>query len=164
MALSDYLTQEKNALTTLLTTEYPTENLREQLLTRLYFINSLLGENSGGGGSTAPSFSITAQNFGANNAGVYKSTAGSLFSLYIKNINAATRYFLIIDKATTPVNGDTPLHSFTVPANGLLFVDTSLLGSNGISCTTGIAWAFSTTEAIVTLASASDLSSFAGIQ
>lgn len=51
MALSDNLTAEKAALIALLEAEYPDQNLRDQLLDRLFLVRSLLGELAGVGGS-----------------------------------------------------------------------------------------------------------------
>ncbi|MCA6430301.1 MAG: hypothetical protein IM613_12780 [Cytophagales bacterium] len=50
MALTDNLTAEKQALTTLLESEYTQQNLRDSLLERLYYVRFLLGELGGGGG------------------------------------------------------------------------------------------------------------------
>lgn len=55
MALSDNLLTEKESLTTLLETEYNQQNLRGELLQRLFFVRFLLGElvGSGGGGDAS---------------------------------------------------------------------------------------------------------------
>lgn len=54
MALADNLTAEKASLIALLESEYTQQNLRDQLLERLYYVRFLLGElGGGGGGSTA---------------------------------------------------------------------------------------------------------------
>ena len=51
MALTDNLTTEKAALIALLESEYTEQNLRDQLLKRLYYVRFLLGDLGGGGGA-----------------------------------------------------------------------------------------------------------------
>jgi hypothetical protein len=61
MALADNLLEQKIALTALLEAEYSDQNLRGQLLERLFYIRFLLGElvGSGEGGGITPSTSTT---------------------------------------------------------------------------------------------------------
>ena len=57
MALADNLTAEKEALTALLESEYTAQNLRDNLLERLYYVRFLLGELSG---STITNYALEA--------------------------------------------------------------------------------------------------------
>jgi hypothetical protein len=62
MTLTDNLTTEKVALTALLEAEYSNQNLRGDLLERLFFIRFLLGEfvgSEGGISGTLPPFAAT---------------------------------------------------------------------------------------------------------
>ena len=96
------------------------------------------------------------QNLGANATLNVKATPGSVKSIYCHNLNASARYIQIHKTATTPAGGAVPELSFLVPANGVVLIDGSYLGENGYYCTTGIAFAFSTTEATYTAGAAAD--------
>lgn len=97
-------------------------------------------------------------NFGAaaNAKKSIKGTAGNLFSIYGHNTNAAIRYVQIHNLAAAPAGGETPLLSFLCPATGVVYIDRALLSDAGIRCGTGIAIAFSTTEATYTAATAGE--------
>lgn len=58
MALADNLTAEKEALIALLESEYTAQNLRDNLLERLYYVRFLLGELSSTSGSTITNYAL----------------------------------------------------------------------------------------------------------
>lgn len=98
---------------------------------------------------------------GTASLGNIKNTPGQIFSISCTNLNATTRYLLLIDKASNPVNGDTPIRSYPVKADGELLV----LGSNvfgsieagiGLFFSNGISWGFSSTPLALTAATATD--------
>ena len=101
-------------------------------------------------------------NFGASNQAVLKASAGAVFKVYCYNKNAATRFFQIHDKATAPINTDIPIESVPIAANTALILDSTFWGATGRVCSAGVAWAFSSTEATLTLATAADQSSSVG--
>ena len=82
--------------------------------------------------------------------------------IYCYNKNAATRFFQIHNKATDPVNTEVPVESFPVAANSALIIDSTFWGASGRTCSTGVSWAFSTTEATLTLGAAADQTSSVG--
>lgn len=90
------------------------------------------------------------------NAGVIKSAAGRVLSVYCENENTAKRYLLLLNQTTTPVNGQVPVRAYGIPPNGAIVLDVVYFGVNGLSFATGIAWAFSSTKNTVTLATASE--------
>lgn len=94
------------------------------------------------------------QNLGANATLNVKSTAGSIKSIYCHNLASSPAYIQIHKTATTPTGGVTPALSFLVPANGITLIDGQYLGENGYFCTTGIAFAYSTTEITYTAGTA----------
>lgn len=111
-----------------------------------------------------PAFALSAINLGAANAGVLKASAGAVYSLKVTNKNAAVRYFQIVNKATTPTNADALLivDVVAIPANATVIIDSTYFGAMGLLCSTGVAWAFSSTDTTVTLATASDVISTVG--
>jgi hypothetical protein len=117
---------------------------------------------SGGGSSSIPSFTNSPTNFGAANQAVLKASASAVYKIYCYNKNASTRFFQIHNKATAPVNTDVPIESFPVAANSALIIDSTFFGSGGRTCSAGISWAFSSTEATLTLATAGDQTSSVG--
>lgn len=99
--------------------------------------------------------------FGALAVDTAKAAPGVVKSIYVSNMNAAVRYFQLHNKATDPVNTDVPLFSFPVPAGTATNPGTLILGQDfftaiGTDFTTGVAWAVSSTNATLTLATASD--------
>lgn len=111
-------------------------------------------------------FTWSPVNFGAANAGVIKPAGGLVKALQLENINAALRFFLIVNKATTPVGGGADdsliVRYFSVPSNNTLYIDQEFLGSIGIDCSAGIAWAFSTSRNAIVLGVATDIFSTVG--
>ena len=85
MALSDYLTAEKQALIQRLESEYKDLNLRDALLERLFLIRFLLGDLVGSSGSGSPSSTITA-NAGTNlnTSALVLETGGNLAGINAK--------------------------------------------------------------------------------
>jgi hypothetical protein len=77
-----------------------------------------------------------------------KTAPGRVKSFRVTNANAAVRFFQIVDKASVPVNGDTPLFAFLIPAGtatapGLLEIHATLFSPGGVWCPTGVSWAIS---------------------
>ena len=79
-----------------------------------------------------------------------KAALGNLFSLVGHNTNAATRYVMIFDQATAPVNGNVPALVTAAPANG----DFELKGFEQWPWhfENGLYVALSTTDDVLTLA------------
>jgi hypothetical protein len=109
-----------------------------------------------------PAFTNSPTNLGTVNQAVLKASAGAVFKIYCYNKNAATRFFQIHNKATAPVNTDVPVESFPVAANSALLIDIAFWGATGRICSTGVAWAFSSTETTLTLATAANQTSSVG--
>lgn len=79
---------------------------------------------------------------GTTNATVTKGSAGTVWSIIASNINAATRYLKLYNKATAPTVGtDIPVIVIPIPAGQTVKFDG---GSNGIRFATGIGWALTT--------------------
>lgn len=96
------------------------------------------------------------KNLGANATLNVKASTGNVFSLYCHNINAAARYIQLHDTATVPAGAAVPIYTFLVPAGGTVLIDGMFFGQNGANFPTGIAFAFSTTEATYTAGTATD--------
>lgn len=95
-------------------------------------------------------------NFGANTTLNVKASSGNVKSLYCHNSNAAARYIQLHNTATTPAGAAVPLMTFLIPAAGSVLIDGSFLGDNGYNFSTGIAFAYSTTEGTYTAATAGE--------
>lgn len=96
---------------------------------------------------------IAYDNITKANAGVIKASAGNLYRLYVTNDNAAAQYYALINKATTPANGDAPLMYFKVAAGETKLIEFKF----GKRFTTGIGWAQVTAiTATITLAGTTD--------
>ena len=116
----------------------------------------------GTGGGGVADFTNSPINLGSANAATLKASAGAVYKVYCYNKNAATRFFQIHNKATAPVNTDVPVEVFPVAANSALLIDIAFWGATGRTCSTGVSWAFSTTEATLTLGTAADVTSSVG--
>lgn len=105
-----------------------------------------------------PVFTVSAKTLGTANAATVKASAGKVYSLSATNLNASVRYLQIVNKATTPTNSDSAsiVDVWTIPANGTIIIDSPYYGANGLSCGTGVSWAFSSTATTITLATAGD--------
>lgn len=80
----------------------------------------------------------------STNATSLKASAGTLYSLYVVNLNAAVRYLKFYNKASAPTVGtDTPVATFPIPASatGAGF---SINLDPGFDFSTGIAYALTT--------------------
>lgn len=95
-------------------------------------------------------------NFGANATLNVKATPGNVFSLYCDNLNAAVRYLQLHNTATTPAGAAVPLMTFKIPATSTLVLGTEFFSQAGMNFSTGIAFAFSTTEGTYTAGAAAD--------
>jgi hypothetical protein len=95
-------------------------------------------------------------NLGANATLNVKASAGNVYSIYCHNLNASNRFIQLHNTATTPGGGAVPAKTYLVPGNGTIILDAQYLGPGGINFTTGIAFAFSTTEATYTAGAAGD--------
>lgn len=95
-------------------------------------------------------------NLGANATLNVKASAGNVYSLYCKNANGASRWLQLHNTATVPAGGAVPLMPFEVPAGGSIVIGEDFFTAAGLHFTTGIAFAFSTTAATYTAATAGD--------
>lgn len=80
----------------------------------------------------------------STNATSLKGSAGTLYSLYVVNLNAAVRYLKFYNKASSPTVGtDTPVATFPIPASttGAGF---AINFGPGFDFATGIAYATTT--------------------
>lgn len=94
--------------------------------------------------------------FGSNVTANVKASAGNVKSLYCHNSSGSNAYIQLHNTATTPSGSAVPAFVFLVPAGGAVFVDGAFFGENGYNFSTGIAFAFSTTEGTYTAATAGD--------
>jgi hypothetical protein len=108
-----------------------------------------------------PPFIVTADDY-TNNSAVVKASSGAVFVIYCYNASSTLGYFQIHNKATLPVNTDVPVKSIPVPADSVVAMGTDYFGALGIQCSTGIAWAWSSTRATLTLASGASKTSWIG--
>jgi hypothetical protein len=99
---------------------------------------------------------LLVKDFGATITKNAKSSAGVVTALIGVNNNAAVRYLQIHNTATTPSAGAVPLIVFRVPATSSILIGEDILSENGLYCSTGIAYAWSTTEGTYTAATAAD--------
>src|ERR1044071_1693415 len=74
-------------------------------------------------------------------AGIIKAAPGNLYRLYVTNDNAAAQAYALVNKATIPATGDTPIMYFMVPAKSTGLIEFKF----GKRFTTGIGWAQVTT-------------------
>jgi len=70
-------------------------------------------------------------------AGVIKAAPGNLYRLYVTHTNAAAQYYALVNKATTPANGDTPIMYFRCGIGETKLIEFKF----GKRFTTGIGWA-----------------------
>lgn len=96
------------------------------------------------------------QNLGANATLNVKATPGNVFAVKCHNINAAARYIQLFNTATTPSAGNVPTWVALVPTAVEVTFGEEFFSNAGINFSTGIAFAFSTTEATYTAGTASD--------
>jgi hypothetical protein len=96
------------------------------------------------------------QNLGANATLNVKATSGNVFAVKCHNINAAARYLQLHNTATTPGGGAVPFLTFLIPASSERVIGAEFFSSQGIHFDTGIAFAFSTTEATYTAGTAAE--------
>jgi len=96
------------------------------------------------------------QNLGANTTLNVKAAAGNVFSIKVHNINAAARYFQLHNTSTTPSAAAVPFLTFLIPAQSERTVGTEFFTEQGVHFDSGIAFAFSSTEATYTAASSTD--------
>lgn len=71
-------------------------------------------------------------------AGIIKAAPGNLYRLYVAHDNAAATTFAVLNKATTPITGDTAIFYFKCPPG----VTTCIEFTFGKRFSTGIAWAY----------------------
>jgi hypothetical protein len=94
--------------------------------------------------------------FGATVTKNVKATPGNLFSFVCHNLNAAVRYIQFHNTATTPGGAAVPLLTFPVGVGAVLTLGPEFFTANGLYFSTGIAYAFSTTEGTYTAGAAGD--------
>ena len=86
-----------------------------------------------------------------------KNATGVIYSLSCINLNAASRYVLLFNKATAPAANDVPVESFVVyPSGGQLLLGQDYFSLNGLDLSSGISWGISTTPTLYTAATAAD--------
>lgn len=110
MALADNLTAEKQALTTLLESEYTQQNLRDSLLERLYYIRFLLGELGGNSSS------------GGSASAVHTSVAVSATNVTLLAADPTRQRIIIINDSTQPLYGKIGGGAASIAAGGYSFV------------------------------------------
>ena len=89
-----------------------------------------------------------------------KTSAGNVFMFTVHNLNAATRYMQLHNKASAPANPDVPIITIAVPTGATVVLDEAFFGQTGINFSTGIAYGFSTTELTYTAGAAGDQTAF----
>lgn len=97
---------------------------------------------------------------GSSVSGNLKASAGSIYAFSCSNQSTSLVWFQLFDKATAPTNGDTPIRSFPIYGTatgmpGFLLIGQDIVGGSGISFTTGVGWAISSTATTLTLTTAS---------
>jgi len=91
------------------------------------------------------------RDFGTVTAANIKAGTGNVFSLTVRNANAAARFLQLHNKATIPLATEVPLLSFFLPASsGVVTIGSNFFPLSGINFTIGIGWAVSTTEGTFT--------------
>lgn len=104
-----------------------------------------------------------ADNFRRSTSGVAAGTAGIVISAKpgrfyraeVQNGAATAYFFQVFDKATAPVNGDTPIYCKRLPSSGE--VEPDLTNVNGLACVNGVSVAISSTGGTLTLAASADI-------
>ncbi len=99
-------------------------------------------------------------NWGVDATHNVKASAGNVVGVMSTNINAAVRYLQLHNTATVPAGGATPLRSWVIPSGtaqqpAILAISREYFANSGYF-PTGIAFAFSTTQATYTAATAAD--------
>ena len=84
-------------------------------------------------------------------SGVVKATPGTVYSVVVSNANAAARFIQFYNTTSVPADTAVPFLTIQVPAISSKEVE---LGPYGISFSTGICWATSTTQHTKTIAAA----------
>lgn len=87
-----------------------------------------------------------------------KATAGRVFSFSCYSVNAAVRYIQLHNKASAASAAEVPLFAFPVFTNTATVIGKDFFGENGAVFSTGITFAFSTTQWTYTAGTASDQS------
>lgn len=95
---------------------------------------------------------------GANATANVKASSGVVKSVMCTNYNAAIRYLQLHNKATAASAGNVPLLPIPVYPGQTSVIDRPYFGDNGMTFSTGITFAFSTTEWTYTAGSAADQS------
>ena len=97
--------------------------------------------------------------FGTSSVDTISGSPAWLVSGVVWNKSSATRYLHIFNRTTNPTNGVTPLVSLPLTPNYAHYIDANTFGSqNGLFCSSGLAWGFSSTESTFTSATPSDVS------
>lgn len=88
---------------------------------------------------------------------VLKAAPGRFYGACAVNKAATAYYLMVFDKATAPVNGDTPRLSKPLPVSGAVTIGPEDMGGFSLGCLLGIGVAISTTPDTLTLAASADL-------
>jgi hypothetical protein len=86
-------------------------------------------------------------------------TPARVTKVYVWNKSTSIRYIQLFNRTTNPTTGTVPLVSYVLAPGEKYTLGVADLGSNdGMSFSTGLAWAFSTTEATYTAGTTTDVS------
>jgi len=94
--------------------------------------------------------------FGANNTASVKGAAGNVYAITCYNENAAVHYFQLHNKATAPSATEVPIFSIPVPPSAGVVLDEKFFSENGAYFATGIGFGWSSTDATLTLGTATE--------
>jgi hypothetical protein len=95
-------------------------------------------------------------NNAANNTFNVKGTPGVVVSFTCYNTTASSRFLLLHNTTSTPVNTNIPVVGFLVPAGGQIVIGKDFFTESGVYFALGIAFAISTTLGTLTLATSTD--------
>lgn len=96
------------------------------------------------------------QNLGANATLNVKASTGNVYAVACHNLNGGNRYTQLHATATVPGGGAVPAWTMLVPPASTAIFGEDFFSEEGINFVNGIAFAFSTTEATYTAATAAD--------
>ena len=99
------------------------------------------------------------QNRGTLATALVKGSAGKVYAVSCTNLNGSARYVQLHNTAAALTGGEAPQASFLVEAGAQLVLGAEWFTQHGEGFTTGITWAFSTTENTYTAGAAGDQSS-----
>lgn len=99
---------------------------------------------------------LTASSFGAANQAAIGSGVVHVVSASLRNNSASDRYLQLFEAAAAVPDGTVPRLSWYVPTGALVVIGDDALSLGGLRFSPGARWAFSSTEAVLTGATAAD--------